>query len=407
MQAKPRTTRRMSAPYCAVVTTRSTTLWALNLGGFIGPFGGQVVIPMLPEIAEAFATSLKTAAWSLSIYTFPLAALLLVSGTLGAKWGRIRTIRAAYVAYAAASLVCAVAPTTAWFLTGRALQGSANAFITPLLVASIYESVQLVRLGRSLGVFASFQAAGMAFAPLAGGIAGAFDYRSAFVVLAVVCVGLAFVRPPGGERPAAEAVEPSRWGALRNRRLVLTAAIGVTFHTTAIGSILLIALLGADRFGLGPVERGMVAVAFGVAGMLIASSVGRLVDRLGVLRMGAIVFSVLAAVVAVAGLAPSVWVLALCSAVAGAAATGSRAIVNTMSVTSTPENRSGAASVTLAFLFLGSALAPVILLPVYLVDAELGFLVAASGAGAAVLLVVLARRLVPQWAAGSGAHQNA
>lgn len=381
-------------------------MWALNLGGFIGPFGGQVVIPMLPEIADAFSTTLKTAAWSLSIYTFPLAALLLVSGTLGAKWGRIRTIRTAYVAYAAASMVCVVAPTTEWFLAGRALQGSANAFITPLLVASIYESVQVMRLGRSLGVFASFQAAGMAFAPLAGGIAGAFDYRFAFVVLAAVCIALAFVRPPGADHRT-QTQEPSRWGALRNRRLVLTAAIGVTFHTTAIGSILLIALLGADRFGLGPVERGMVAVLFGVAGILIASSVGRLVDQLGVLRMGAIVFSVLAAVVAVAGLAPSVWVLALCSAVAGAAATGSRAIVNTMSVTSTPENRSGAASVTLAFLFLGSALAPVILLPVYLVDAELGFLVGAAGSVIAVVLVGLARRLVPQWAASGAPTRSA
>ena len=382
-----------------------TTMLALNLGGFIGPFGGQVVIPMLPEIADAFSTSLKTAAWSLSIYTFPLAALLLVSGTLGAKWGRIRTIRTAYVAYAAASLVCVLAPTTEWFLAGRALQGSANAFITPLLVASIYESVQVMRLGRSLGVFASFQAAGMAFAPLAGGIAGAFDYRVAFVVLAAVCIALAFVRPPGADHRTA-AQEPSRWGALRNRRLVLTAAIGVTFHTTAIGSILLIALLGADRFGLGPVQRGMVAVVFGVAGILIASSVGRLVDRLGVLRMGAIVFSVLAGVVAVAGLAPTVWILALCSAVAGAASTGSRAIVNTMSVTSTPENRAGAASVTLAFLFLGSALAPVILLPVYLADAELGFLVGASGSAIAVVLVVVARRLVPQWAVASGAGRG-
>ena len=383
----------------------STTMWALYLGGFIGPFGGQVVIPMLPEIADAFSTSLKTAAWSLSIYTFPLAALLLVSGTLGAKWGRIRTIRTAYVAYAAASLVCVLAPTTEWFLAGRALQGSANAFITPLLVASIYEAVQAMRLGRSLGVFASFQAAGMAFAPLAGGIAGAFDYRVAFIALAVVCIALAFVRPPGTDHRT-QAQEPSRWGALRNRRLVLTAAIGVTFHTTAIGAILLIALLGADRFGLGPVERGLVAVVFGVAGMVVASSVGRLVDRLGVLHMGAIVFSVLAVVVALAGLAPSVWVLALCSGIAGAASTGSRAIVNTMSVTSTPENRAGAASVTLAFLFLGSALAPVILLPVYLADAELGFLVGASGAAIAVVLVAVARRLVPQWAVASDAARS-
>lgn len=349
---------------------------------------------MFPEISEAFGASISTVAWSMSAYTFSLAICLVFSGTLGARWGRERTIRGAYVAYAVASIACILAPSMAWFLGARAFQGVANAFITPLLVASIYEAVQRARLGRSLGWFASFQAAGMAFAPLAGGIAGAFDYRSAFIVIAVVSLLLASLRPPGGRPVAAPsdaepAAKPSgQWKALFNRRLVMTCAVAVTFHTTATGLIILTAIFGADEFGLGPTQRGLVVAGFGVAGMLAASFIGRLVDRLGVLRIGVGAFVVLGVAAAAAGFAPSVWWLFICAAVGGAAATGSRAVVNTLSITSTPDNRSGAASITMSFLFLGSAIAPLTVLPVYLIDPQWGFIATASGALAAAVIVI-------------------
>jgi predicted MFS family arabinose efflux permease len=66
-----------------------TRLWALNLGGFLGPFGGQVVVPMLPEVADALGTTVTAVAWSWSAYTFAMAGLLLVSGTWSARWGGI------------------------------------------------------------------------------------------------------------------------------------------------------------------------------------------------------------------------------------------------------------------------------------------------------------------------------
>ena len=116
-------------------------MWAFYVGGFLGPFGGAMTTPMLPELADGLGTTLSTAAWSLTAYLIPFAALMLVSGTLAESWGRARSVRTAYVGYAVASLVCAAAPNAELFLTGRALQGTANAFTSPLLVAAISDAL--------------------------------------------------------------------------------------------------------------------------------------------------------------------------------------------------------------------------------------------------------------------------
>ena len=70
-----------------------------------------------------------------------------------------------------ASLLCVAAPTLELFVGARVLQGAANAFITPLLVAGLTEVIAPHRLGRAHGVYSSFQAAGSALAPFAAGLA--------------------------------------------------------------------------------------------------------------------------------------------------------------------------------------------------------------------------------------------
>ena len=386
----------------AVPATPGTRTWPLYVGGFLGPFGGAMVTPMLPELRDGLHTTLTMAAWSLTAYMIPFAAIMLVSGTLAERWGRHRTVRIAYVAYAAASLLCAVAPVTGLFLTGRGLQGAANAFTSPLLVAAISELVPPARLGRSLGTYGSMQAAGQAFAPLVGGAAAALNFRLAFVASMVAALALALVPPPdlrphdeptagtggtGGTGGAGGAGGASRWRALLNRRLAVACGIAFFLYLATSGLMLLVALFAGDRFGLGPDARGLVVAAFGLAGLLGGAALGRLADRLGLARFGITALLVLAGAIALAGGSGAVAVLVALTALSGAASTGGRLVVNALAVTSTPGNRGGATSIALSWQFLGSALAPLILLPVYRSGASTGFLSAAvaSVAGAAVL----------------------
>jgi MFS transporter, ACDE family, multidrug resistance protein len=375
-----------------------TRLWALYLGGFLGPFGGQVVVPMLPEVADALGTTVPAVAWSWSAYTFAMAGLLLVSGTLTGRWGRSRTVRTAFLVYAVATLLCAAAPTIGWFYAGRVLQGASNAFTTPILVAALYAAVPRERLGRALGRFGSLQAAGMAFAPLLGGLMAVVDYRLAFVLIAVASVLLSLVPPVDApDEGPARISQADRWRSLVNPRLARACGAAFAFNFSAAGVILLIALLGGDRFGLGPSGRGLVVAALGTAGLLTAARLGHLVDRYGVRRVGLIAFVLLASVTLVTGLAETVWGLLVAALLAGAATTGSRIVVNNLAVTSTPANPDGATSMSMSWMFLGSAVAPLLCIPAYGAGAMLGFAVTAIGAALAAVLILprLASPAVP------------
>jgi MFS family permease len=350
-----------------------------------------MVTTMLPELAANLHTSLAAAAAGLTAYMVPFAAIMLVSGTLAERWGRTRTVRHAYVVYALASVLCALAPTATTFLGARALQGAANAFTTPLLVAAISDLVPRERLGRSLGVFGGLQAVGHTFAPLVGGLAAAVDYRWAFVAAAAAAVVLATLPPP--DQRAAAGGTASRWRSLANPRLALACGVAFGLYLAGSGLTLLAALLAYDRFGLGPDQRGLVVAAFGFAGVVTVARLGRLADAVGIHRFGILVGLVLVVVDLFAGRASSVALLVAAVAVAGAASAAGRLTSNALAVTSTPANRAGAASMTLSWQFLGSAIGPLTVLPLYHRRVDLGFAAAASGALGAVVLLAIAPRM--------------
>jgi ACDE family multidrug resistance protein len=368
--------------------------WPIYVGGFLGPFGGMMVTPMLPEVAAGLDTTIDVAAAAQSAYLFPFAALMVVSGTIAERVGRRRSVQVAYLAYAVASLLCLVAPDPAVFLAGRALQGVANAFTTPILLAALSDVVPRERLGGALGRFGSMQSAGPSFAPLIAGVAATVEWRSAFAVTAVAGLLLALVPPPDAVREPAggghgEAPgRASRWRLLLNRRLAFTCAVAALAYFTTAGLTLLATLRAADRFGLGPDARGVVVAGFGVCGVATGWLAGRAFDRLGWRRFGVVVHLALAASCVAAGLVAGVGLLAVTVGVAGVAATASRVGVNALATRSTPGNRGGASSMAMAWQFLGGAVAPLALMPVYVSAAAASLGVAALGALAAAGLLV-------------------
>lgn len=81
--------------------------------------------------------------------------------------------------------------------------------------------------------------------------------------------------------------------------------------------------------------------------------------------IGAVTLTLLGVGTALTGVVRTVVLMIIAIAVAGAAATGTRAVAQTLAVTSAPTNRSGAVSVMLARQFGGAAIAPVLWVPMY------------------------------------------
>lgn len=359
--------------------------WALYVGGFLGPFGGGLTTTMIPEMARGVHASQSGVGLAITAYMVPFAVVMLVSGSLAERWGRGRTLRGAYLVYVVASLAVAAAPNLDVVLAARGVQGAANAFTTPVLIAVLSGLVPEQRLGRTLGVFGAFQAAGQAFSPFVGGVAAGVGWRWGFVASAVAAVVLVVVTPTSGGGAGNRAV-PRMRSVLRPG--VLVGAVAAAFaYLTSMGLTVLGALMATEAFGAGPNLRGLVVACFGAAGLAAGRAAGRLLDAVGIRWAGALLGLAMTVAAAVSGFAPLLVVLAAGLLLGGAANTGMRATTAMLAIRTAPGNPGGAASFVLAFQFIGGAIAPAVLLPIYQAHGSVVLTLAGAGAlvGAALL----------------------
>jgi MFS family permease len=354
----------------------------LYVGGFLGPFGGAMLVALIPNVADGLDASLAEVAAAITAYMVPFALLQLVSGTLAERLGARRVVRGGYIAFGLAAVACAFAPNIWAFLGARAAMGASNAFLSPILLAALSEVVASDVLGRTVGTFAAAQTAGLMLAPILGGLLGEISWRLAFILVAVVSVVLALPRHTLGtaeRRAASDGVASLR--SLLNRWIALLATQAALGYLgfTAIGFVLV--LVGAEEFDLGSGARGLLIAGYGVGGILLGRYAGSVVDRAG--RPATI-----ACTVGVLGLvfAPGPWSLGFVFFLVGCASTFVWAGLNTIAVESFPENRAGATSAYSAFKFAGVAIAPLIYVPLFNVDPRLPFVLAA---GFSALLAVL------------------
>lgn len=345
------------------------------LGGFLGPFGTIAVISIYPELRDTFDASTSAVNWSFSGYLLPMALLMLVSGTIGERYGRRRVTRLTFILYAVASFGCVVAPTLRFFVGARVLQGVCNAFITPLLIAGLTEVIAPSRLGRAVGVYAAFQAAGGAVAPFASGLAALVNWRLVFVVIGLVALALA-TRPPNGEPRPAAAAPPIR--PLFTPRMM---ALWVAAFTAAAGPIGMAVLVGVrlrDGLDVGSSAAGLALLVSGLATMAFSPTWGRLIDSWGTRRAAVVAAGSVTAATAPLGFIGSAWVLAVCW-VAASALLGFVAVnLQHLGAIAVPDNRGGALSSVLSFRFFGHAVGPVIWVPLLADTAGLAFVCAAA-----------------------------
>jgi MFS family permease len=344
-------------------------------GGFLGPFGGAMLIPLIPTIATGLDTSDGLVAAAITAYMIPFATLQLVSGTIAERLGGSRVVRAGYAGFGVAALGCAFAPEIWTFIAARACMGTANAFLSPVLLAALSEAVAPGVLGRSVGTFAAVQTAGLTFAPVLGGVLGEISWRLAFLLVAAVSFALALRGLELGRGAEARGARASL-RSLLNRWISLISVQALLGYLgfTAIGFI--VALVAAREFGLGSATSGLIVAAYGAGGILLGRYGGSVADRIG--RPLTALLGALGCAAGVFGIAfaPSIWEIVLLYFGVGCASAFVWAGLNTIAVESFPENRAGAVSFYSAFKFAGVALAPLIYIPLFNADTRAPFLAA-------------------------------
>ena len=186
-------------------------LAATIVGAGLAMLDGTIVNVALPAIGEDLEASIAGLQWILNGYLLALAALVLVAGSLGDRYGRRRVFLIGVVWFGAASMLCGLAWNTEALVAARFLQGVGGALLTPGSLAILHAAFVPSDRSKAIGAWSGLSGVATAIGPLVGGLlVQAGSWRLAFLVnlpMTILCVWLTVryvpeSRDPDGRTPA-------------------------------------------------------------------------------------------------------------------------------------------------------------------------------------------------------------
>jgi EmrB/QacA subfamily drug resistance transporter len=227
------------------------------LGSSLAMLDGTVVNVALERIGADLDAGFTGLQWTVNAYTLTLASLILLGGSLSDRFGRRRVFVVGVVWFAAASLLCGLAPDVTTLVLARALQGVGGALLTPGSLAILSASFAAGDRAAAVGAWSGLGGVAGAVGPFLGGWLVEWSWRAVFLVnlpVAVLIVAVAARHVPETRDPAA--APGLDW---TGTALAVAGLGGLTYALTAAGGS-----------GAGPgvlawgVAGGAALVAFGV-----------------------------------------------------------------------------------------------------------------------------------------------
>lgn len=181
-------------------------LFATVLGSGLAMLDGTVVNVALAHIGEELGAGFSGLQWTVNAYTLGLAALILLGGSLGDRFGRRRVFVVGVVWFAVASALCAFAPSIETLVAARALQGVGGALLTPGSLAIISASFHGSDRSAAVGAWSGLGGIAGAVGPFVGGWLVEWTWRAVFLInlpLAALVVWVTLKHVPESRDPSA------------------------------------------------------------------------------------------------------------------------------------------------------------------------------------------------------------
>lgn len=277
----------------------------LALAGFCVSINIRVTDPLLPLLADEFASTAGKVSVVAVFYAIAHGFMQLAGGPFGDRFGKLRVVTLSAFAAAATTAATALASSVAELAAFRLLSGAAAAIIVPLAFAYVgdtiaYERRQLV-LARMFGGAMLGSMLGQA---VSGIFADYFGWRAVFLLagalFAVAALGLTFAHGLHTRHAAraksagilADLATPFRLLRFTQPRLVLGVCAAEGFFvmsaTTFLGAYL------HEHFGLSFTQIGIVLALFGAGGLTYTLVASWLISRLSeadLATYGGLIFS--------------------------------------------------------------------------------------------------------------------
>ncbi len=226
------------------MNTERMRVWFLNLGHFVDHFCmlifATAVITMASEFDMSYGALLAVATPGFILF----GAAALGAGWLGDRWSRNNMLVVFFIGIGAAIILVGLSTSVTMIGVSLALVGLFAAIYHPVGIAMLVQGAP--RLGLRLGVNGIFGNMGVAVAPLATGfLIAAFDWRIAFIVPGIFCIGLgvAFyyfakagysVAPTGPKTRKEPVAFMPGWQRVLGVVAVMTLVGGLVFNSTTV-----------------------------------------------------------------------------------------------------------------------------------------------------------------------------
>lgn len=259
----------------------------------------DLITPSIPDLPQALGTDISAAQLTVSVNLLAYAIAQLIHGPLADAWGRKRLLIWAFTAFAAVSILSALAATIDTLLLGRFVQGLLSSVPSVVVVLIIRELYDPQRALKVMALYGAVLGIAPAVGPLIGGYLHVwFGWEAGFILiasLALVVTGFVWRLVPESlpeKRPLALRAALRSYRALLGNSAFLGRSLGVSalfaayFTYVTNAPVVMIDLLGLanQRYGL----THVLLIAGYIAGNMVASRLAGRVEADVLVRVAAL-----------------------------------------------------------------------------------------------------------------------
>lgn len=235
-------------------TSNRLLLAVMALAVFVSVLNNTMINVAIPRISQDLSISGGQTGWIVTGYSLVFATGIPIYGRISDFFSLRRIFSLALVVFAIGSLICALAPSFAVLIIGRALQAAGSAAIPALAFGSVAKIFPSGSRGTAFGILSSSVGVGAAAGPILGGLGVSIGgwpvlFYGTFALIVILFLAALY------ELPHTDSAAPES-GAVRSLDLP--------------GGLLLAATAGLALFGITEIQQAGLGSPLSWGPMLLA-----------------------------------------------------------------------------------------------------------------------------------------
>ena len=280
-----------------MIKNRGRLAWLIYLAVPMSGAGIDIFVPSLPSMAESFSASPSAVSMTIPVYLLAYGVAQPVVGSLSDSYGRRFLMLLGVSLYLIGSLLAAQAPSLAWLLAARALQGigvAGPAVLTKAVLTDAFSGEERMQMANTMTIA---WAVGPILSPVLGGyLEAAFGWTSSFLflgaysALVLLLCGLFWPETIPHRVPFQfQALRAAYQKILSEPRFLLIVVQMALLYSLMTSFHVIGPFLIQNQLGYSPVTFGKVALLLGIGwftGNVLCNLLARVMPRERVTLLG-------------------------------------------------------------------------------------------------------------------------